>query len=89
MDLNEIPHIPDKEVKRNRRHDVASPQHRSDAILTMREVAAYLGVSRQMIYLLSTRDPSFQTFKVGAARRMRMSALERWVHQQETGRHDR
>jgi len=60
-----------------------------DGILTMREVADYLGVSRQMIYLLLTRDPSFQTFKVGAARRMRRSTLERWVHQQEAGRHDR
>lgn len=60
-----------------------------DTVLTMKEVADYLGVSRQFIYLLCARDPAFQTFRVGAVRRMRRSTLERWVHQQETSRHGR
>ncbi len=52
-------------------------------VLTMAEVAGELGISRAATYDLAKNDPTFRTFKVGGARRMRREALDTWISDQE------
>lgn len=59
-----------------------------DRLLTMKEVKERLRIGGQgPLYRLIREDPDFVTFKTGEAvnspRRMRESALERWIKKRE------
>lgn len=53
-----------------------------DKILTLREVAARLGISYMTMYHLATGG-KFPAFQVGAQWRVRESQLEAWIAEQE------
>lgn len=53
-----------------------------EVLLTVDEVAEYLGLRRQTIYNRVSTDPTFPRLKVGGALRFRRSALDQWLEDQ-------
>lgn len=51
--------------------------------LTVKQVMQVLKISRSTFYDLHKKDPSFMTFRVGRARRMRARTLLDWVEKRE------
>jgi excisionase family DNA binding protein len=54
----------------------------ANSLMSVREVAAYLGIGRSTVYRL-LRDGELPSIKVRAGRRFRRAAIERWVAARE------
>ena len=50
-----------------------------DRLLSIKEAASILGVSRATVYKIIASDPDLRTIKVRRQRRVRVSDLEVWL----------
>jgi excisionase family DNA binding protein len=56
----------------------------NERLMDAREVAAFLGVSRQQVYLLAERG-ELPSFKIGFLRRFSTQALREWLERHAEG----
>lgn len=63
-------------------NDVRKPQLVSRTTLTTDEVAAYLGISRGLVYTL-VREKRIPSIKIGRRILFKIDSINRWITQQE------
>jgi excisionase family DNA binding protein len=66
---------------KEREHLKNSGTSDTNALLTVAQVCARLGIGRNKFYTLL--DQSLPTVKLGKLRRVRQTSLERWIEKQE------